>query len=961
MSDAGARLSTNASTNASTKASTKASTEAPATHDAMARHATRGAIAMLFARGFGAVVAICAAAILARHITPDEYGLVAMALAAIALGRAFEEIGLGDATVQRERVTDAQVSALFWLNALVGVVLTIAFALCAPLIARFYARDDLTPIALALSPIFLLAALGAQPRAVMRRNFRFRALAIAQGASLAIGAIAGISAALAGAGAWALVTQSLVQATALCIGAWLGACIGCRWSPRRPARADGLAPLVRFGLHVTATQLLTRFSRNVDNILIGRFIGPIALGLYDRAFQLMSLPATQFNQPISNAVIPALSRLQNDPDAFRRLYRSGAEVVASVAFPIAVFSAAAAPAIIGTVLGPNWLDAAPLLRALAPTGLMVSLNIGTAWAYQSLGRSGRQLRWSLFGTAVTTVAIVAGLPWGALGVAIAVSVARVSLRPFAVAYCFRDTFLRPSDLFESAWRPATAAIIAGFASYAVEFTLDAHAFAAPIMLALQGVVFLLVGVGALAAIPGGFARIRAARAQIASMRSDQRAARAKTANTAQNFIAAGAHDPPLSILLVVGSFPLASETFIRAHALDLVRAGHRVEILALREGNCPWSEEEIASGVPSRVRRAGFDAPVATRLALAPARLLRLLVRSPSAAIHALRRFRSTDIPAGGLLGIFDAMESTRRFDAIHAEFGPMGRVALEAREAGLIAGPLVVAFYGYDAVREPRRRGRDVYARLFREAALLLPNSNYLGERLAELGAPHDRIVTQHLGIDPHAFRPRDAGAGDTDAGHATDVPKHETAAPVTALLVGRLVEKKGFEFAIRALARLETDSPVRLRIVGDGPLRAELEALAGELGVAERVAFLGWRTNDEVAREMRAAELLLVPSVTAADGDIEGMPVVALEAMATGLPVIGSAHSGIPEVVADGRTGFVVAERDSAGIARALEELCNPALRRTLGSAGRQRVEGPFARSALTERWVSLLRKVQ
>jgi len=940
MSDAGAR------------SSSQAPAATPDTHDAMARHATRGAIAMLFARGFGAVVAIGAAAILARHITPDEYGLVAMALAAIALGRAFEEIGLGDATVQRDRVTDAQVSALFWLNALVGVALTIAFALCAPLIARFYARDDLTPIALALSPIFLLAALGAQPRAVMRRNFRFRALAIAQGASLAIGAIAGISAALAGAGAWALVTQSLVQATALCIGGWLGACIGCRWSPRRPARADGLAPLVRFGLHVTATQLLTRFARNVDNILIGRFIGPIALGLYDRAFQLMSLPATQFNQPISNAVIPALSRLQNDPDAFRRLYRSGAEVVASVAFPIAVFSAAAAPAIIGTVLGPNWLEAAPLLRALAPTGLMVSLNIGTAWAYQSLGRSGRQLRWSLFGTVVTTGAIVAGLPWGALGVAIAVSIARVSLRPFAVAYCFRDTFLRPSDLFESAWRPATAAIIAGFASYAVEFALGADAFAAPIMLALQGVVFLIVGVGALAAIPGGFARIRAARAQIASMRSDQRAARAKTTAAARDFVAAGPHDPPLSILLVVGSFPLASETFIRAHALDLVRAGHRVEILALREGNCPWSEEEIASGVPSRVRRAGFDAPVATRFVLAPARFLRLLMRSPSAAIRALRGFRSTDIPAGGLLGIFDAMGSTRRFDAIHAEFGPMGRVALEARDADLIAGPLVVAFYGYDAVREPRRRGRDVYARLFREAAVLLPNSNFLGERLAELGAPRDRIVTQHLGIDPHAFRPRE---------RKESAGTHNAPAVVTALLVGRLVEKKGFEFAIRALALLAPESPVQFRIVGDGPLRGELESLASELGVAERVTFLGWRTNNEVAEEMRAADLLLVPSVTAEDGDIEGMPVVALEAMATGLPVIGSAHSGIPEVVADGRTGFVVAERDAAGIARALEELCNPALRRVLGKAGRERVEGPFARSALTEQWVSLLRKVQ
>lgn len=930
-----------------------AATSPEATHADMERRATRGAIAMLLARGFGAVVAIGAAAILARHVTPDEYGLVAMALAAIALGRAFEEIGLGDATVQRAQVTDAQISALFWLNAAVGAALSVAFALSAPLVARFYARDDLAPIALALSPVFLFAALGAQPRAILRRHFRFRALALAQGASLALGAGAGIAAALAGLGAWALVAQSLVQAATLCAGAWIGAWTACRWTPAAPARADGLAPLVRFGLHVTATQLLTRFARNIDNILIGRFVGPVALGLYDRAFQLMSLPATQFNQPISNAVIPALSRLQHDPDAFRRLYRSGAEVVASVAFPIAVFSAAAAPAIIGTVLGPTWLDAAPLLRALAPTGLMVSLNIGTAWAYQSLGRSGRQLRWSLFGTAMTTVAIAAGLPWGALGVAIAVSIARVSLRPFAVAYCFRDTFLRPSDLFESAWRPATAALVGGAASYAVEFILGARAPAAPIMLAAQGAVFLAVGVGALALIPGGLARITAARRTLASIRASGRGpSTSTTVPTAvpaamPRFEARGAHAPPMSILLVVGRFPLASETFIRAHAIDLVRAGHRVEILALREGNSTWTDEEIACGVPSRVRRAGFDAPLASRIVLAPARFLRLALARPAAAPQALRRFRSADVPAGGLLALSDALRGAHRFDAIHAEFGPMGRVALEAREAGIVAGPLVTAFYGYDVTREPRRRGRDVYARLFREAALLLPNSNYLGERLVELGAPRARVVTQHLGIDPQAFRPRDGFT-------------RRDSQEVVALLVGRLVEKKGFAHAIRALALFDGDPPVRLRIVGDGPLRGTLERLAAELGVADRVAFLGWRTNAEVAAEMREADILVVPSVTADDGDIEGMPVVILEAMATGLPVIGSAHSGIPEVVADGRTGFVVAEGDAAGLAGALDRLRDPELRRAFGEAARAAVEGPYARPRLTERWIALLRKV-
>lgn len=922
--------------------------ESARTHAEMERHATRGAIAMLAARGFGAVVAIGAAAILARHITPDEYGLVAMALAAIALGRAFEEIGLGDATVQRAQVNDTQISALFWLNTAVGLVLSIAFALAAPLIASFYERAELAPIALALSPVFLFAALGAQPRAVLRRHFRFRALALAQGLSLAAGATAGIVAAYAGLGAWALVTQSLVQAATLCIGAWIGAWHGCHWRPQRPARADGLAPLVRFGTHVTLTQLLTRFSRNIDNILIGRFVGPLALGLYDRAFQLMSLPATQFNQPISNAVIPALSRLQHDPDGFRKLYRSGAEVVASVAFPIAVFSAAAAPAIIETVLGPTWLEAAPLLRALAPTGLMVSLNIGTAWAYQSLGRSGRQLRWSIFGTAITTTAIAFGLPWGALGVAIAVSIVRVALRPFAVAYCFRGTFLRPSDLFESAWRPATAALLAGIASFAVEYKFSIHALPAPVMLVSQGAVFLAVGFAAIAILPGGFARLMAARRTIAAIRPSA-PKNSEAVSSGRTFEAEGSPTPPLSILFVVGQFPLASETFVRAHALDLVRAGHDVTILALRKGNCAWSDEEYVAGIPHRVRRAALDAALTARLAHAPSRWIRLALRSPRAALASLNAFRTADLPAAAMLAIAHALQNdcTRRFDVMHAEFGPTGRIALAMRRAGLVRAPLVVAMYGYDVVREPRRRGHDVYRQLFAEAALLLPNSNYLGARLVDLGAPPNRVITQHLGIDPGAFRPSDA--------------RHPTPnAHMVALAVGRLVEKKGFEYAIRALALMPHDAPLELRIAGDGPLRTSLERLAHELGVASRVVFLGWKSNGEIAEVMRTSDLLLAPSVTAADGDIEGMPVVVLEAMASALPVIGCEHSGIPEIVAHGSTGLIVPERDPAALAKAMEAMMDPETRRAMGTAGRLRVETAFARSTLTDRWVTLLRAV-
>lgn len=495
--------------------SAQTSTDPPANASrATTAQTARGAVVLLAARLLSTATAIVSTAILARHLDPSAFGLVAMVLPVIALGRAFEEIGLGDATVQHENITHDQISSLFWLNVGAGLALATLFATTAPLLAWFYDSTDVTPIALALAPLFLIAALGAQHRAVLRREFRFRSLAIAQCISVVIGAIVGISAALLDFGVWALVMQNVSAALTLCISHWMNS----QFRPRWPRLAAGLRPLVHFGVHQTGTQFLTAITRNIDNILIGRFLGSATLGLYDRAFQLMMLPSSQLNYPLSNAVVPALSRLQRDPEAYRRLYRSACEVVAALAFSLAVFTAAAAPAMVATLLGPHWEGVVPILRALAPCGLLVALNAGTAWVYQSLGRSDRQFRWSLLGTAVSIAAIFAGLPFGVLGVAIALSTARVLLRPFAVMYCFRGTFLSQRDLFESAWRPAVAAGIAGVATW----LLDPTQLMAPMRLSIQGATFLTTGVMAIALIPGGFARLQRSRAILTSLRSSSR-------------------------------------------------------------------------------------------------------------------------------------------------------------------------------------------------------------------------------------------------------------------------------------------------------------------------------------------------------------------------------------------------------------------------------------------------------
>jgi colanic acid/amylovoran biosynthesis glycosyltransferase len=266
----------------------------------------------------------------------------------------------------------------------------------------------------------------------------------------------------------------------------------------------------------------------------------------------------------------------------------------------------------------------------------------------------------------------------------------------------------------------------------------------------------------------------------------------------------------------------------------------------------------------------------------------------------------------------------------IHAQFGPDGVMALPlARALGV---PLVTSLRGYDLNRRrllgSGRLSWMRYAigrgRLMREGALFLAVSEALRRRAVAQGFPEARTLTHHNGVHLSRFAPSDGDDGET------------------VLHVGRLVEKKGTALLLRAFAGLPRG---RLVIIGDGPLRAALERLAGELGLAGRVRFLGLQPAEAVAEWMRRAALLAAPSLTARDGDAEGLPNVVVEAAASGLPVIGSDHEGIPEAVTDGRTGFIVPEGEVEPLARRIGELlASGPLRREMGRAGRALAEEKF-----------------
>jgi colanic acid/amylovoran biosynthesis glycosyltransferase len=316
----------------------------------------------------------------------------------------------------------------------------------------------------------------------------------------------------------------------------------------------------------------------------------------------------------------------------------------------------------------------------------------------------------------------------------------------------------------------------------------------------------------------------------------------------------------------------------------------------------------------------------------------------------------------GVLVRTLAALRGEAPFDVVHCHYGVAGlRYGVAAR---LWGAPLIVSFYGYDASSYPRERGERVYEPLFAAAGRVTSLSPHMDARLRALGCPPEKLRRVPLPVDAtaaeDAMQAGSPGTGgipqlaalarnDTEAALARDemvvIPSEGPEARsrgIRLLTVARLVEKKGIAIALRALASLRDKSAaIRYDVIGDGPQRAELEALAASLGIADRVRFTGAVSNERVMQEMRDADLFVLPSVTAPNGDEEGTPTVLLEASYAGMPVLATRHAGNPEIVADGVSGVLVAEGDPAALADGLRAMLAARERwPAMGEAGRRLV---------------------
>jgi O-antigen/teichoic acid export membrane protein len=457
----------------------------------------RGGAATVIGQGMSMALQTGSTVILARLLSPTDYGLQGMVFTLTGFFSLFKDAGLSVASVQRRDLTHDQISTLFWINVAVGTFLTLVVASMGPLLVIFYKEPRLLGITFVSASVFLLNSLSVQHRALLDRSLRFATTAKVDVLALAISAAVGITMAVLGFGYWALVGQAVAAPLAGMTGVW----IAMPWRPGRPRRSSGVRSMMRFGGTVTLNSLVVYLAYNTEKVLLGRFWGPAALGIYGRAYQLANLPVQQMINAVGAVAFPVLSRMQSDADRVRRSFMKAHSLVVSMTIPVVISCAVFANEIVRVVLGPKWTGTATVLRLLAPTVLVFALVNPFSWFLRATGRVVRSLKIALMLTPVVILGVVAGLRHGPPGVAMGYSGAMLLLLVPLVVWAKYKTGITTADYLNSIWRPLLAGTLAGAAGASLRFAL--HSALKPIpMLALGLAVSFAVYAGLLLFVMG---------------------------------------------------------------------------------------------------------------------------------------------------------------------------------------------------------------------------------------------------------------------------------------------------------------------------------------------------------------------------------------------------------------------------------------------------------------------------
>lgn len=413
------------------------------------------------AQGFSVALQTLSTIVLARLINPESYGTIGMVTTATAFASLFQDLGLSAATVQRDKITPQQSTVLFWLNVAAASLITLVLILCAPLIADFYKRPELVAVTCALAVNIALSSLGAQHAALLNREMKFRHLASARISAALAQFLVTLAAALANLQYWALVI-GIVTSTVVNV-ALLWNFSG--WRPGWPSRGTGVRGMMHYGLNLTAFDFVNYFSRNLDNVLVGRVWGAEELGFYAKAYSLLLFPISNIRAPIVAVAMPAMSRLQHDDEAFRGYYCRLVGLLGFVTMPIATLFVVCSDQIVYLMLGQKWMAAAEIARWLAVSSFLQPVAGLFGVVLMSKGLANRHMRCGLVSAIAMSLSFVVGVFQGPVVMAIYYAVVQYILFVPIFLYASRGTGIHLRDFFANVHRQAAGAVFAGVATH----------------------------------------------------------------------------------------------------------------------------------------------------------------------------------------------------------------------------------------------------------------------------------------------------------------------------------------------------------------------------------------------------------------------------------------------------------------------------------------------------------------
>lgn len=427
--------------------------------------------------------------VLARLLPPSDFGLLAMVTVITGFVAIFSDFGFSQSLIQAETLDQDDASTVFWMNTVFGLLIAAMLVAGAPLLADFYHQPVLCDVTRISALNFVVGPAGSVPTALLTREMRFRGLAVVEVAAFVGSATLGVTGAAIGWGVWALVAQTLARSALTSVGTW----IALRWVPTFAFQLSALRRFSRFSLNLTGFSFINYWARQLDDLLIGRVMGDVALGNYARAYSTMMLPVQEVSGTLSRVMFPALAGIQGDKKQVSAIYLSTIGLIATLTFPIMGIIGTAAGPLILTLYGPNWEPAIPIVQVLAVVGAFQSIGTTVGWLYLAVGRTDVMFRWGAFASFFLMVAIVIGVSLGnvvTVAYAYAVCVAVLSYPQFAIPGALVG--IRPRQILSAVAAPTVFALVASAASLAVRVLLTDSLHIAPVQLAIQSTTLGLV-------------------------------------------------------------------------------------------------------------------------------------------------------------------------------------------------------------------------------------------------------------------------------------------------------------------------------------------------------------------------------------------------------------------------------------------------------------------------------------